>query len=219
MLAPRRLRYPDRERHLWIDALGINQADNAEKSHQVNMMGEIYSSAQQRLLWLGEFKEETSPPRLDSDPKSDFTSTIARSAAETIVQMLADGSHLTACFEAPKSTDMAINPSDTLKLFLDLSWWTRIWTVQEAVLPRQTLLICGLHQLHFSVFSSAFANIIKHFSAACCALLSHESTVLQQFFLQVTTFTNTGSNATPLTSSTPFDIDSHPTPETKSLGC
>lgn len=39
---------------LWVDALCINQNDEAEKSAQVAMMGEIFSKAQSVLIWLGE---------------------------------------------------------------------------------------------------------------------------------------------------------------------
>jgi hypothetical protein len=39
--------------NLWIDALCINQEDEAEKSKQVMLMGEIYSRASQVLVWLG----------------------------------------------------------------------------------------------------------------------------------------------------------------------
>jgi hypothetical protein len=45
-------RFPDQL--LWIDALCINQADNSEKGHQVERMGEIYHEAQETLIWLGE---------------------------------------------------------------------------------------------------------------------------------------------------------------------
>jgi hypothetical protein len=38
---------------IWIDALCINQQDNAERSLQVQMMGRIYSSAQVVWAWLG----------------------------------------------------------------------------------------------------------------------------------------------------------------------
>lgn len=38
---------------LWVDAICINQADNAEKSHQVAKMGEIYSQSALVLCWLG----------------------------------------------------------------------------------------------------------------------------------------------------------------------
>ncbi|EWG52239.1 hypothetical protein FVEG_11029 [Fusarium verticillioides 7600] len=38
---------------LWVDAICINQIDDAEKSHQVAKMGEIYSQSGLVLCWLG----------------------------------------------------------------------------------------------------------------------------------------------------------------------
>jgi hypothetical protein len=38
---------------LWIDALCINQADPAEQSRQIAMMGDIYRLAERTILWLG----------------------------------------------------------------------------------------------------------------------------------------------------------------------
>ncbi|KAH6870315.1 heterokaryon incompatibility protein-domain-containing protein, partial [Alternaria rosae] len=38
---------------LWIDALCINQQDPREKTHQVQLMGKIYSSAESVVVWLG----------------------------------------------------------------------------------------------------------------------------------------------------------------------
>ncbi|KAI1855263.1 hypothetical protein JX265_006594 [Neoarthrinium moseri] len=37
----------------WIDAICMNQADDQEKTQQVQMMGQIYSAAQLVLVWLG----------------------------------------------------------------------------------------------------------------------------------------------------------------------
>ena len=53
--ALRRLRHASTERLLWVDALCINQADSIEKSHQVNMMGEIYSKSAGVIIWLGDY--------------------------------------------------------------------------------------------------------------------------------------------------------------------
>ena len=53
-IALRRLRYPDRSRSLWVDAICINQADNEEKSQQVALMDEIYVNAKEVIIWLGE---------------------------------------------------------------------------------------------------------------------------------------------------------------------
>lgn len=50
----KRLKQLGRTRFLWADALCINQGDPIEKSKQVGMMGHIYKSASDVLVWLGE---------------------------------------------------------------------------------------------------------------------------------------------------------------------
>lgn len=46
------------QRPIWIDAICINQEDDAEKNHQIPLMAEIYNSATQVLAWLGSNSEE-----------------------------------------------------------------------------------------------------------------------------------------------------------------
>lgn len=52
-VAMRHLRYPDRPRVVWIDALCIDQANLGEKSRQVGYMGYVYWSAPRVVVWLG----------------------------------------------------------------------------------------------------------------------------------------------------------------------
>ncbi|RDW63603.1 hypothetical protein BP6252_11148 [Coleophoma cylindrospora] len=49
-----RLRSPETQRTLWIDAICINQTDNTEKMHQIGLMRKIYASAEEVAMWLGE---------------------------------------------------------------------------------------------------------------------------------------------------------------------
>ena len=42
------------ERILWVDALCINQDNNAEKGRQVQSMAKIYAKASRVIVWLGE---------------------------------------------------------------------------------------------------------------------------------------------------------------------
>lgn len=46
------LRHPQDAIVLWIDAVCINQDDLSEKSHQVSMIGEIYSQCSTVYVWL-----------------------------------------------------------------------------------------------------------------------------------------------------------------------
>lgn len=52
--ALRRLRHFSSAVILWVDALCINQADDAERTHQVGMMREIYENSCEIAIWLGE---------------------------------------------------------------------------------------------------------------------------------------------------------------------
>lgn len=47
------LRYPDRTRTLWIDAVCINQDDIEERAAQVAIMRLIYTQADRVIIWLG----------------------------------------------------------------------------------------------------------------------------------------------------------------------
>ncbi|KAJ9648372.1 hypothetical protein H2199_001226 [Coniosporium tulheliwenetii] len=58
--ALKQLRHPSRYyRHLWIDAVCIQQGHEDEKNRQVEMMAKIYSEAKNVRVWLGEEKESS----------------------------------------------------------------------------------------------------------------------------------------------------------------
>jgi len=46
-------------KHLWVDALCINQKDYEEKNRQVPMMRDIYKEAELVIMWLGEEDQES----------------------------------------------------------------------------------------------------------------------------------------------------------------
>lgn len=51
------LRYKDRSRLLWADAICINQSDTAERGSQVQLMRTIYSGARRTIIWLGRVRD------------------------------------------------------------------------------------------------------------------------------------------------------------------
>ncbi|KAI1365034.1 ankyrin repeat-containing domain protein [Xylaria arbuscula] len=59
MAALKRIRSKTEVKTLWIDAICINQQDDAERSEQVAMMARIFSRAKMVLMWIGEEEEST----------------------------------------------------------------------------------------------------------------------------------------------------------------
>lgn len=54
-----RMRRVSGPRKLWIDSVCINQTDSVERSHQVALMSDIYSSSTGNLVWLGDADDTT----------------------------------------------------------------------------------------------------------------------------------------------------------------
>jgi len=79
-------------RLLWIDALCINQGDIQERNSQVLMMRDIYATAQDVAVWLGEW---TPSLATSSDPPRDSSDrAVPVLRAFTSLEQIAQGVHL-----------------------------------------------------------------------------------------------------------------------------
>ncbi|KLU92829.1 hypothetical protein MAPG_11791 [Magnaporthiopsis poae ATCC 64411] len=135
--ALRRLRKPDQDRTIWIDALCIEQSDDVEKTEQVKLMGRIYKSCTQcAIFWGGE----------DGVDKEG-----AKMAFEVISWMARDGPRPSWLHDE----DLRVKAAAAFKSAMVTPWWLRIWTVQEALLPpASTVYWCG-YTLPFSSLHEA----------------------------------------------------------------
>lgn len=119
-----RLRYEDKARLLWVDALCINQADLKERSEQVALMGEIYSRTQQCLIWLGKLDDvawSTSGPLLNSSSSNrSGPSALERAATTPIIFHNDDRDHglLQHHFPAQPSFELATESWTTFRSIL-----------------------------------------------------------------------------------------------------
>ncbi|KAI9150297.1 Heterokaryon incompatibility protein [Paramyrothecium foliicola] len=162
------------EHLLFVDQICINQNDAAEKEHQVKLMGEIYSRCNRAIIWLG-------PGTRSSDL---FFSYVSRLASEGILSRVMGprvGQFMNV-WDAVMDPTLEVTESekedrdDFLELIsaygpqfplggmadvMERAWYKRVWTVQEACLPPDILLICGQKQLCFDCFRSGmlFFNI------------------------------------------------------------
>ncbi|KAK6446924.1 hypothetical protein FP744_10003174 [Trichoderma asperellum] len=149
--ALRHLRYTSKPRTLWIDAICINQNDNAEKAAQVVRMADIYSLAARVVVWLG-------PAEDDSDLA---ISTLAYLGAQ--VETTLDAYRLTSPgAEEPMWYDInhSLPYSDAqwkaIECLILRAWFTRVWTAQEIHLANRLAIIqVGNATLLWSLFRRA----------------------------------------------------------------
>jgi hypothetical protein len=161
-----RLRYDDRERLVWIDAICVNQDDLLERSEQVKLMRDIYSHAWRVIVWLGEDEGEYAETAIRIIKKA---TEYCYSEIGTSLEDLNDEDHLDIIkrveeletevpwsekkkgrdfppskyeVNAPRSsTDWAA----VSKLYAN-TWFTRIWIVQEVAFAPAILCI-GNHEV------------------------------------------------------------------------
>ena len=144
-------------RYLWAGAVCINQEDKIEKVKQVILMGDIYRSAQNVLIWLG----------LGDDYSGNFINTKERIAAQANhygIQRAVDGPILGnwagltpptgAVKEALENLSIEYDGSGS-DTFYSLPWFSRMWIVQELALARSAHLFYGESDISWDDFMLA----------------------------------------------------------------
>ncbi|KAF2009755.1 hypothetical protein BU24DRAFT_473958 [Aaosphaeria arxii CBS 175.79] len=219
--ALRHLRHQRLGLPLWVDALSINQTDNQERTHQVQLMGNIYKSCLRVLVYLGDdlkvYYSKANPnkdiPSLPAMTAFYFNSTdrpyitrflgkpskakVAQWRSELVdpmrdrtfetvqifsfIRALSYMDHLSdlPILSPGKKNNFA--ESDLHHLFEILSrlmrapstkWWTRIWTVQEVVLPPEITLMCGTVSAPWPMFVEAAQKFREHILSCCSGIQS-----------------------------------------------
>lgn len=142
-----------REMPVWIDALCIDQRDLTEKSHQVAIMGEVYSSASEVRVWLGDQDDTTEAAihaistvvDLDSDkPRQARSRTPSKGFATYLAKLQLDENR------------------EAVHVFFDAPWFTRLWPVQEVVLAKHVLLMCGTYSVSWSQLAKFVKFLSRH---------------------------------------------------------
>jgi hypothetical protein len=117
-IALRYLRNEENERTLWIDAVCVNQKDIAERSKQVQKMGEIFKSATRVLAWLGDSQD------------------LEGSAIETVMG-----------YKKSRDTEGSLfdlRYGAATEWITSRPYWSRTWIVQELAISRNDPLVgCG----------------------------------------------------------------------------
>ncbi|KAJ8130704.1 hypothetical protein O1611_g2922 [Lasiodiplodia mahajangana] len=141
----------DRLRALWVDAVCINQADVAEKSQQVAAMADIYGKAKTVQVWLG--------PGVPWAKKAmDFMVNLSLRAESFRIK---DDIGETRWYEDFPSLNISEDEADNLirdaikahvDILLSMSWFNRVWVVQEVTLATELVVSCGNAEINWPDF-------------------------------------------------------------------
>ncbi|OCK73302.1 HET-domain-containing protein [Lepidopterella palustris CBS 459.81] len=151
--ALRRFRYLTEPRALWVDAICINQNLRPEKSQQVAIMKDVYGSATQVLIWLGDGTRESKEAfrcigklaALHISGVLDVVQDMMVAEIKQLADKLYDG-------RSPKFNFL-------LAQFMN-EYFSRVWTVQEIAVARKAEVTCGTDSLPWSSLVYGIARII-----------------------------------------------------------
>ncbi|KAF3800705.1 Heterokaryon incompatibility protein 6 [Colletotrichum gloeosporioides] len=131
----------------WIDAICINQNDNAERSAQVAIMDKIYTKSYSTVAWIGREKPGleraleviidrlmTWDKWLDA-PGINYWEVNATQDYEPLARAMAG------------IPDLALEDWMALESIYGRRWFWRLWVVQEVALSTEVIVLCGNQQI------------------------------------------------------------------------
>jgi hypothetical protein len=139
--ALRRLRHPTTVRVLWADAVCINQVDNEEKSTQIPLMARIFRGASKVLAWL--------------DDGADEERGLMMLERFSRYRVYGNDDEKLGDETLPENDPYTSGDNVLIHKFLNLTWFTRLWIIQEIVVNTDIDLICGVSSISWLRFAAA----------------------------------------------------------------
>jgi Heterokaryon incompatibility protein (HET) len=126
----------------WVDAVCIHQNDKEEKAVQIRVMTKIYQQAQHVYIRLGrEMHSDFQAVQLCMKICNVFASKVSYSS-------IPNRSELEACdlpmVGLPRKESIYWND---LRNHFRKPWFSRAWVVQECIVTRSSIMLCGLLQI------------------------------------------------------------------------
>ena len=160
--ALRQLRYANKPRVLWVDAICINQNDKAERSRQVRIMQEIYANARQVVVWLGQSAECDSrafvslqmlKSQLNYQDESWFLVRLGW-YRDRSGRVFSGGAHRSMI------TDIDY---DHLITLLRREWFRRTWVIQEVASSQNVTVYYGDQCMPWEILADVYMRMGDHF--------------------------------------------------------
>ncbi|KAF4334845.1 heterokaryon incompatibility 6 OR allele [Fusarium beomiforme] len=158
------LRHSTQRRVLWIDAICINQADNEEKSKQIMLMHEIYSRAQEVLIYLGK-SDSSVQGAIEEMRWLDWKFMRVYAGQFLSGPNIGMGSFLIDVIANIKPIARGDFSWDPIINLLSRPWFQRTWVIQEAVIPQHAQVICGDQCISWAKFLR-IVDAMKHYQSS-----------------------------------------------------
>jgi hypothetical protein len=136
-----------RSTKVWIDAICINQADEEEKANQVADMQRIYAQATRVAIWLGPAENNSD---LFIDKMEDFLQWAVHFDPNKVDQR--------GQITSPPHGHLFL----ALRPILARPWFNRVWVVQEVLLAKDAILVCGTRFFDWKRFSMMIVLLRTH---------------------------------------------------------
>ena len=132
-----RLRYTDRPRILWVDALCVNHEDKEERSSQACLVNSIITRASNVCIWLG-----------DADPIRDWP-------FSSYDQLFSKSEHMIKRYGPALAVD-------TLSSLVDRAWF-HLGNIQAICLARNATMYCGRESMPWKAFTEVITRLATEY--------------------------------------------------------
>ncbi|CAO2658363.1 Nn.00g060860.m01.CDS01 [Neocucurbitaria sp. VM-36] len=154
-------------------------------SRQILLNGVPFNTrASEVFLWLGDYVEtsiqETNLGTQSTNGQESF-SRVEAVRIVTYIKQLSHGQHPIYAVQGAEQ-DRLVAELQALDKLMESSWWRRIWTVQEVILPPNVTIMIGLLQFSWTVLAAAARNFSKHYILRCCPGIVNDTTLLAKFY-------------------------------------
>jgi hypothetical protein len=129
---------------LFADAICIDQQNLQERASQVQLMGQVYTSARRVHIWLG-------PERAGIGLLFKFCNVLKGSETDGKVRGRFEeifGEHNEAAFQ------------EAVQAFTTCSYWRRLWVIQEILLAKELRVHCGKYQVNWNALYEGCQRVL-----------------------------------------------------------
>ncbi|KAM5347254.1 hypothetical protein ACJ41O_010259 [Fusarium nematophilum] len=173
-----RVRRTDEAQVAWADAICINQKDNVEKGHQVDLMGAIYDKARDVLVWLGPDDTgsaveafrclRTINDKIFKRENIEYFTLADEEAPFRPVGVKPDGAASGIGGRSVLGRVLGENGKDCVRMLYELPWFSRVWVLQEVGLATAATAFWGDSSIDFSEIAAFICNVyfiedLKHY--------------------------------------------------------